>query len=302
MKAVFTSPLPHRNSAQVLGVQTSEALRVQGYNAQFVPFSSLQNTDADVVMFCKFFDEGLMQWCKSTGKKVVWFPDEALFGPHMRAALNSQALIDCIVSTCEKYTEKLRDCGFSHPAIEVIHHHHCNFKNQTVPFREEVAKVAYVGEPTQMHHQDGVAKLCRELGVEFIVKREHAKDYEDFEDIDIALAFIDPKSNNHGLHAGETSWQDRLDYRSNCKIVNYAAFGIPAVVSRYASYAEVAKPYEDFCLFVDNPQQLEEGITSLVKDTNLRRSFREAGLAMRDDYHILNLQARYREVFKALVV
>ena len=300
MNVVFTSPVPQRNSAQVLGVQTSEALRATGFSALFLPFYALDKVfnETDIIVFCKFYDLELMRCYHEAGKKVIWFPDESIFGPDISAALQHQDILDCVISTCDKYTEKLAEIGFSHPLVEVIHHHHCNFSSDTVPFREKVTRVAYVGEPTQMHHKEGVKRLCNELGAEFVLKDEKTKDLKDFEDIDIALAFIDPDSKNEGLHVGEKNWQERLDYRSNAKIVNHAAFGIPAILSRYASYVEVANPYDKFCLFVDTPDELENELRRLIGDVDLRKRLRANGLAMRDDYHILNLQNRYKEVFE----
>jgi len=302
LKVMFSSPVPHRNSAQVLGVQTSEALRKIGLSANFCHFNDLKSFDSDIIVFCKFFDADLARWAKTSGRKTVWFPDESLFGPIVPQALASQHYIDCIISTCKKYSSKIREVGFKSPKTEIIHHHHCNFNNETVSLREKVKTVAYVGEPTQMHCVNELSEMCEDLGVRFVMKREKAKDLEDFEDIDVAVAFIDSQSSNDGLHIGEKTWQDRLDYRSNCKIVNYAAFGIPSVLSRYESYLEVARPYDKFCLFANTPEEFLSQTKRLIEDFSLRKRLRENGLKMRDDYHIDTIRERYIKVFKGLSV
>jgi hypothetical protein len=142
----------------------------------------------------------------------------------------------------------------------VIPHHHCNRDGYVLP-EERVAKprnVGYLGQPEHLHDREEIEAAARKLGLEFVAF--DTWDLDAYKEIDIGIAW---------------TRRDELrdQTRSNIKLTNFAAHGIPSVVCDYESYRDVDGELGAAGWIAGDLNGFIEGIAKLAGDEGLRRSY-----------------------------
>ncbi len=166
----------------------------------------------------------------------------------------------------------------------VIPHHHCNFSNfQLAEDRLEKPKVVgYVGDPVHLHDTDIIRSAVEALGMKFL-NAPTAK-LAAYQEMDIGVAW--------------TRRDTQRDLtRSNIKLVNFAAHGIPSVLCDYESYRSAdAALGGGACLIRDSLADFLEGLRELVTNEDLRRKINQKGILAQTQYSVAAIADRYREV------
>lgn len=165
--------------------------------------------------------------------------------------------------------------------VAVIPHHHCNVWGFTLPEErvERPRTVGYVGQPEHLHDLEAIRATVESLGMRFVAC--DTRDLAGYKDIDIGVAWTRPDS-------------FRYSTRSNIKLTNFCAFGIPSVVANYESYADVDRALDGgACLRADNLTEFLEGLRTLAADEELRREMNSKAEAARAMYSVEEIARQY---------
>jgi glycosyltransferase involved in cell wall biosynthesis len=170
----------------------------------------------------------------------------------------------------------------------VIPHHHCNFRGYRLP-EERLARpkvVGYLGQPTHLHDLDRIVDAVEKLGLEF---RSFADtELHRYEEIDIGVAWTRRDT-------------QRDETRSNIKLSNFAAHGIPSVVCDYVSYRGVERRLKQpVAQFASTIEEFIEGLAELVQNEELRRRLHAASTPAFDAYSASTIAREYRGMLDAL--
>lgn len=146
--------------------------------------------------------------------------------------------------------------------------------------------VGYVGEPGHLHDSDAIESAVSKMGLEFLSAR--SQDLGAYKKIDIGVAWTRPEAL-------------RDDTRSNIKLANFCAFGIPSVVAGYESYRDVdAALGGNACLFAGSVEEVIEQIGRLAGDEHLRRSIHEKAIPAQERYSLSVVAAKYRTMVEEI--
>jgi hypothetical protein len=149
----------------------------------------------------------------------------------------------------------------------VIPHHHCNQTGYRLPEErlERPAVVGYLGEPEHLHDSDPIQAAIEKMGMRFL--NAPANDLHRYRDIDIGIAW--------------TRREELRDQtRSNVKLANFVAHGIPCVVCDYESYRDVDRALGgDSCLIRGELNAFIDGIAEIVSNRDLRMRLSERAWA-----------------------
>jgi hypothetical protein len=140
----------------------------------------------------------------------------------------------------------------------VIPHHHCNQSGWRLPESRlaRPAVVGYVGQPEHLHDREAIQAHVEDLGLRF--RMFDTTELHGYEEIDVGVAW--------------TRRDEQRDLtRSNVKLSNFAAHGIPCVVCDYESYRDVNRTIGDVGLIAGTLQGFLDQIESLARDETLRR-------------------------------
>jgi hypothetical protein len=175
----------------------------------------------------------------------------------------------------------LRSSGRRDRRTYVIPHHHCNVWNFALP-EERVARprtVGYVGEPGHLHDSGEIQAAAKALGLQWVAADPH--NLTAYKTIDIGVAWTKPE-------------ELRDKTRSNIKMTNFCAFGIPSVVCDYESYRDVDEKLGGGAAVIARtlPEFLE-GFQKLATDEELRRSVHEKALPARELYSRAAVAGQY---------
>jgi len=298
MNVLFTNLMPKRISTKCTAIQPAEYLNKLGHKATYStnPIPILNNFE--VIVFSKWCDVQTLLASKKANLKTIWFADENLFSKEqVEEVLKHKDSLDGIISNHEVFTQKCRDLGFDKQLIGIVPHHHCNFNNENVPFRESVSKVGYLGVDFQLHNTQEIKDFLKSYNVELTLKGQESCKYEDYCDIDVGIVYIDPQSEEP-----YSKVHRQIDYRSGVKLANFIAWGIPSVVSPYNSYKYVSKLIPESNLFAENFEDFKEKLAKLIHDKELRKTLRENGLKNREKLHITEvLKNYYIPFFKKII-
>ncbi len=166
----------------------------------------------------------------------------------------------------------------------VIPHHHCNLSGYVLPDdRVERPRIAgYIGEPEHLHDREAIERTVRELGLEFKIFPAH--DLKAYQTIDLGLAWTHP-------HEG------RQQTRSNIKLTNFAAHGIPSVVPDYESYRDVDRALGgDAALFARNLDEYLTRLRELAHSAEMRRTLHSKAIEAQRLYARETLAQQYRQM------
>jgi hypothetical protein len=114
----------------------------------------------------------------------------------------------------------------SDATFQVIPHHHCNHTNYLLPESrvEKPTVVGYVGQQVHLHDEEAISTAVRRAGFEFRTFSD--TELSGYREIDVGIAWTRRDAQRDAT-------------RSNIKLSNFAAHGIPSVVCDYASYRAV---------------------------------------------------------------
>lgn len=142
----------------------------------------------------------------------------------------------------------------------VIPHHHCNWWGYIMPEErvEGPKRVGYVGEPGHLHDSEKIQAAVKSLGLDFVCADPY--NLAAYKAFDIGVAWTRPE-------------ELRDKTRSNIKLTNFCAFGIPSVVCNYESYRDVDRTLGGgACLLAGSIEEFLEKLAELSRNTDLRRS------------------------------
>ncbi len=163
----------------------------------------------------------------------------------------------------------------------VIPHHHCN-RDGYLLSEHRLARprnVGYLGQPEHLHDREVIEAAIRKLGLEPVAY--DTWDLEAYQKIDIGIAW--------------TRRDDLRDQtRSNIKLANFAAHGIPSVVCEYESYRDVNAETGQVGLIRGDLPSFLEGLAQLVSDEALRREFHANAHVVQSRYSRSSIADRYR--------
>jgi hypothetical protein len=140
----------------------------------------------------------------------------------------------------------------------VIPHHHCNLDGyRLTPERLEKPRVVgYVGQPEHLHDAEEIRTSVSKMGLEF--RSFDARDLDSYPQIDIGIAWT-----------RRDALRDQT--RSNIKLANFAAHGVPSVVCDYESYRAVNDSTGGVALIRSSLDEFIDGIRELAGDAETRR-------------------------------
>jgi glycosyltransferase involved in cell wall biosynthesis len=171
----------------------------------------------------------------------------------------------------------------------VVPHHHCNCRGYRLP-EERLAKpvtVGYLGQPEHLHDTDAIVEAVEKLGLRWV--SADTRDLRAYETIDIGVAWTRPET-------------QRDETRSNIKMTNFAAHGIPCVVCDYASYRETdAALGGGAALIRATLPEFLDGIAELARDEALRRTLADVGFRAFDRFSRRAIGERYRQIVDEIV-
>lgn len=171
----------------------------------------------------------------------------------------------------------------------VIPHHHCNIWGDVLP-SERLARprvVGYVGEEANLHDAPAIRAAVEKMGLEF--RTGSSYNLRAYRDFDIGLAWTRPDP-----------WWD--DVRSNVKLANFCAFGLPSVVPVYESYREMDTALGGgACLMGASLEEMLGNLERVMRDEELRRSLHARAMPAFEMYSRRAIGEIYRGVIGEMV-
>ncbi len=167
----------------------------------------------------------------------------------------------------------------------VIPHHHCNGDGYVLP-EERLARprnVGYLGQPEHLHDREEIEKAVHKMGLEFVAF--DTWDLDAYKKIDIGIAW--------------TRRDDLRDQtRSNIKLTNFAAHGIPSVVCDYESYRDVNREIGGAGLIAGELPEFIDGISQLANSEEMRRGIHAKARDVQERYGRSAVAQRYSQVIR----
>jgi hypothetical protein len=148
-------------------------------------------------------------------------------------------------------TQRMREdlATFGLPTLYLPHHARTDL--QPVPLRPTVQRIGYEGGHQYLGRwHDHAMRWCVRHGVELVIENEMSK--TQYESLDIVLAL------RHDSGYPVRQW------KSNVKLANAQAAGIPCVLSPEYGYIETATGGERFVNGVDEPDLLYQALDNLL--------------------------------------
>ncbi|CAN5391844.1 hypothetical protein BH11ARM1_BH11ARM1_03440 [soil metagenome] len=163
----------------------------------------------------------------------------------------------------------------------VIPHHHCNKTGYRLPESrlEKPKVVGYLGQPEHLHDGDEIKAAVEKMGLEF--RSFDTWDLDAYQNIDIGIAW---------------TRRDELrdQTRSNIKLANFAAHGIPSVVCDYESYRAVDKELGGAALVRADLTDFIQGIHELATSPEKRRAIHAKADQADQTYSLTAIAQQYQ--------
>jgi hypothetical protein len=252
----------------------------------------LQN---EVVLFVRTWEPGLARRLKSKGYKVGYevadMPvGDAVFRGADVKDLSAYAHPECDFYVVNNHVQLGDMAQVTDKAVYVIPHHSANYAGQAAPFRTKVARVGYVGLPEQLSNKESIEDYCKACDVEFVSVHPNTREECDavFRSLDVGIVFAE----NDGVMRPRVVELMRR-YKPNTKLTNFQSYGIPTICTPYESYKEHGG---DACLFVDNQEELETFLSSLITNTSFRLDESNKAYAVGKQFHIDEIVKLYRKM------
>ena len=310
MRVLFISDhIREYPSTICMALEPIEYLNRNGINASFLEEKEVLGNedsafqDLDIVVFVKACNVQLLKKAYNQNIKTVWYADESLMSEY-ETMLNNKHYLHSIISTCEPYTDKCKSLGFVSQKFQTVYHHHCNFLNETPDFNSEVKNVGFIGMDDQLHRKEDFRTFLNTYNCKLITNQSAAAFkidlFSTLRTLDLGLIFLD-KDKDEGLAGFEKTWGDRMKYRSNTKISNFIAFGIPSVVVPYNSYVELLKDKAGCCFFVNNFDEACSSLKTLIENQYVRKGMRDTCLQYRNELHLNSTVKDFIKLFNDLL-
>ncbi len=166
----------------------------------------------------------------------------------------------------------------------VVPHHHCNFSGyQLAEARvERPLTIGYVGQPEHLHDSESIEACVSKLGLKWL--SADTRDLDGYKNIDIGVAW---------------TRRDKLrdETRSNIKLANFAAHGIPSVVCAYESYRDVdARLGGGATIVCSTLGELLEGLAEIVENPDQRVAIAKKARPALEMYSIQAIGGQYRQI------
>lgn len=250
----------------------------QAIGATVIPMATAEQCrDADLIVVVKRTSDNILGPVLDSGRPWVWdvvdawpqVPGRSLTEADARAWLRG-TLHRIRPSAIVWPTERMQaDAGWDGPQMTLPHHAWPRYTQK--PLRAAVEAVGYEGAEHYLGKWRGILqRLCSERGWRFVVNG-------DMQDADIGVALRDS-----GGYAA-ASW------KSNCKLANLQALGIPAICSPECGYLETAAGGERWVRDEADLVMALDGLASL----QAREAARDAHRAHR--IGLTEIAARYAE-------
>lgn len=258
---------------------------------QLTDLTAADIANHDLFCFVKHFHQKLAKKLRQRGKKVVYDVIDCWRQPQDGQKYRS---VDSIISLFRKRLGNLEidgiifanktmlgDLGQFMPNPVAIYHHHkpwlepivVKAQAQTVGYEGDVA---YLGE-----WQPALIMACAELGLKFVVNPQT------FADIDIGFA------GRGGVHGSLLASR----YKSNIKLANFYAAGLPCVVSAAEmSYRETDNGQ---VVFAASPQDMTACLRRLLPQP-VRLAIHYAFINFSRNFSLDTIAAEYRRYFNSL--
>lgn len=267
MKILFTGK-GSSGSWKIRGLQIANALGAQA----FAKASFKLCSQADLIVAVKRLDPQLIDNINRSGRPWVW--DLVDFYPQptctswtrekavswvAKAVENLRVKPVGIIWPCAKMMD---DCTPSLQSYEfrnrVIYHHHrpglC-----AAPPRKKLSCLGYEGSPNYIvPFLPSIRAACERLNVEFVVNPERLTD------CDALLALRCPSTNGYV----------QRNWKSNVKLANAHAVGVPFLAQRESAYLETASGRELWC---PGPDEIYDRLLS-IQDREVRCEIQRAFL------------------------
>ena len=173
---------------------------------------------------------------------------------------------------------------FGVPTIE-IPHHHCNFDELRVPFRDPPTLGFISNPPTWPVNK----KLAEKIGLPIVsnIARKGEK------------AFVELIDTYMAVDIGFAYRMDEDKLRFNCanKLTNFMSFGIPSVLTPETGYLEFGR-HGETVLYAHTKQDFTDLLAWLASDPDLRRRMSDACYETAKPLHISRIAERYREFLR----
>lgn len=167
----------------------------------------------------------------------------------------------------------------------VVPHHHCNVSRWLLPEErvERPRTVGYLGEPGHLHDHAEIEAAVKKLGMRLV--SASACDLEAYRQFDIGIAWTRRD-------------RQRDETRSNIKLTNFAAHGIPSVVCDYESYRDADEALGGVCLIRPDLPGFLEALAELAGDAEMRRRFASRGATALKLYSRESVAEQYWQVIR----
>lgn len=165
-----------------------------------------------------------------------------------------------------------------------IPHHHCNRVGYRLPASRltQPKTVGYVGEPEHLHDREAIEAAVRKLGLKFV--EFPSRDLTGYTKIDIGVAWTRPDPVRDAC-------------RSNIKLANFAAHGIPCVVPDYAAYRTMeANVGLKIARFASSLEGVLEALAELAGSDDARQGVTGGAERVRQLYDLPSVARQYAEV------
>jgi hypothetical protein len=165
----------------------------------------------------------------------------------------------------------------------VVPHHHCNSTGWTLPQEriETPLVVGYLGQPEHLHDCEEIEHAVRKMGLRF--ECAPCRQLDGYQKFDIGVAWTRRDA-------------QRDDTRSNIKLVNFAAHGIPSVVCDYESYREADYRLGGVSLIKRDLVDFIDGIRELAVNQEMRQTFSQNGRSNARLYSRQSVGQIYRDI------
>lgn len=220
-------------------------------------------SEADLVVVVKRPGPGMIDELKRSRTPWVWdvvdfYPQPACTKWTRHEAISwTKKQIDAFAPSAIVWPNRrmAEDCDVSIPGFVLYHHSRPDIT--PAPLRDGVKVVGYEGGPYLGRWEKALKRECLERGWEW---RNNPDTYAD---LDIVVAFRDQPFDGYV----------QRNWKSNVKLANAHAAGIPFIGSPESGYVETATGHEIFCDSIDEISSAFSALTNVKVRQRIRESF-----------------------------
>ncbi len=272
-QVVFSKLRGDLNSIKIRCDQISEALGVKSLYD-----SEIDDRKVKIIVYVKFLpNEEIL--IKRQQKGIVQIYD-IIDNFEFKKFANLMKYIKVIIANSVSHKIFLEQ-NFGN-RIEILPHHHCNFKNERITIKNnQNLIIGYIGDKT---HYKKIKFLHRNF-----------KNFQAFINFDN----LSEKYKSIDIGVGYRTDEKKIRFNSNLKLLNYMSFGIPSVINYEHGFSEIGNHGVN-CLFAINKKELIQNIEYLINNIDLRIKLSRNAFESAKKYHITEVSKLYINFFKSL--